>query len=167
MKLETWHRRVFHKLTSTPLWWENDYVETTCAVWSKPLFASCVALDQFNHAVSWYPAVTLWSKPLFPWFRAVHVALGQLIMTSLANNFTAPLILKNLARTCLLPTLNIISRWESVHRNNAGTICHCDVTIAGGQQLYRWRHNRSTFWIIGSSDGIKCGFTSIKPQESS
>ena len=43
---------------------------------------------------------------------------------------------------------------------DVGTIGHCDVTIAGGQQLYRWRHNRSTFWIIGSSDGIKCGFMS-------
>ena len=56
--------------------------------------------------------------------------------------------------------------YESVHRNHTGTIGHCEVTIAGGQLLHRWRHNRSTFWIIGSSDGIKCGFTSIKPQES-
>ena len=54
----------------------------------------------------------------------------------------------------------------SVHSNHAGTIGHCDVTIAGGRLLYRWRHNRSTFWIFRSSDGIKCGFTSVKSQES-
>ena len=42
----------------------------------------------------------------------------------------------------------------------------CDVTIAGGRLLYRLRHKRSTFWIIRSSDGIKCGFTSVKSQES-
>ena len=55
---------------------------------------------------------------------------------------------------------------ESVHSNHAGRIGHCDVTIAGGRLLYRWRHNRSTFWIIRSRDGIKCGFTSVKSQES-
>ena len=43
---------------------------------------------------------------------------------------------------------------------------HCAVTIAGGQFFYRWRHNRPTSWIIGSSDGINCGFTSMKQQES-
>ena len=99
-----------------------------------------------------------------PLFRAVRIALCQSIMTSLAKHFTASYIfsrmLKNLAQTCLLQTL------FTVHSNHTGTIGHCDVTIAGGRLLYRWRHNRSTFWIFRSSDGIKCGFTSVKSEES-
>ena len=76
---------------------------------------------------------------------------------SFTNSFNHKLV-KSLSTTALC--------LESVHRNYAGTIGHCDVTIASGQLFCRWRHNRSTFWIIGSSDGIKYGFTSIKPQES-
>ena len=51
---------------------------------------------------SLYPAATIWSKPLF---RAVCIALCQLIMTSLAKHFVASqtfsIMLKNLAQTCL------------------------------------------------------------------
>ena len=39
-------------------------------------------------------------------------------------------------------------------------------TLHHDRLLYRWRHNESTFWIIRSSNGIKCGFTSVKSQES-
>ena len=105
-----------------------------------------------------------------PW--PVNYVLCQLNMTSLAKHFTASqifsIMLKNLAQTCLNPSLNHCPHHhcESVHSNHAGTIGHCDVTIAGGRLLYRWRHKRSRFWIIRSSDGIICGFTSVKSQES-
>ena len=48
--LITWHRRVFTN------WLQHNCgkkttIETTRAIWSKPLFTPCVALDQFNHDV--------------------------------------------------------------------------------------------------------------------
>ena len=52
--------------------------------------------------------------------------------------------------------------YENVHRNYVGTVGHCDVTIASGQQLF-------TFWnriVPGSSGGIKCGFTQVRRQKS-
>ena len=79
--------------------------------------------------------------------RAVCVALGQLIMASLAKQFAAPQILSIMKReklgTYLLKSLTSTPLWwESIHKAHTGTIGHCDVTIAGGCFIYRWCHNR-------------------------
>ena len=83
MKLE--NRRVFHKLTSTPLWLENDYrnhlgnmIKATI-----PAVRCRWVLNSLIMTFTWYPAATLWSKPLF---HTARVALGQLIMMSFAKH---------------------------------------------------------------------------------
>ena len=45
-------------------------IETTRAIWSKPLFEPCVALEGLTSLImtfifSWFPAAIIWSKPLF------------------------------------------------------------------------------------------------------
>ena len=68
----------------------------------------------------------------------------------------------------LLKSLTPTPLWyENVHRNHAETIGHCDVTIASGKLIYRWRHKKSTaVYILKSSEAVKCGFTSTKTQKS-
>ena len=100
--------------------------------------------------------------------RAVRVTLGQLIMTSLAKQFTAPQIISIIKiekfGTDVYVT-NSLNHWpptplcyESVHRNHAGTIGHCDVTIATGWLIFRWSHNRSTAVCILKSSGEVAGW---------
>ena len=92
----TWHRRVFTN------WLEHHCgkkmtIESIRTIWSKPLFAPCVALDQFNHDVYIFMVPRRY-KPLL---RAVRIVLCQLIMTSLAKHFTASqifsIMLKNVS----------------------------------------------------------------------
>ena len=84
----------------------------------------------------------------------VCVALGQLIMTSLTKQFTAPQIL-SLIKLEKLGTnvyfINSLTRLPQRHcdkkasiETRLGTIYHCDITIASDRFMYRWHHERST-----------------------
>ena len=78
--------------------------------------------------------------------RAVHGAFGQLIMTSLAKQFTNPQILSitklQKLRTDVYFT-NYLNHWPqrhcdkkaSVDKKHEGTVGQCDVTIASGRLL--------------------------------
>ena len=129
-------------------WGMKTTIKTTWAIWSKPLYARCpwtihgtppLHYDQSHHFVPY--ALLLASSS---WRHLSNISrLHKFWKTWYRRVFYK--LVKSLSSTPLCK--------ESVHRNHAGTIGHCDVTIAGGQLLYRWHHNRSTFWIIGSSDG--------------
>ena len=77
-------------------------------------------------------------------------------MTALAKRFTDPQILSIMKLERLgtdVYVINSSNHWpqrhydkKSDHRNPARTIGHCDVTIAIGRLMCRWRHDRSTFW---------------------
>ena len=159
--LTTWHRGVFHKLTLSPLGYENDNRNHL----GNMIKAIICALPLNN---SWYPAATLWSKPSF---RAIRVASGQFIMTSLAKHFTAPQILKKLdTDVSFTNSLNHCPKHHCAKKASiettreqlvivmsqllAASSCIDDVTI--GQH----------FESLGAVTGQICGFTSIKPRES-
>ena len=145
-----------YKFLGRPIvqWWTMNYSTTTCT-----LIDIILAL---HWSVCRIPMINSVPKPCIVSFhrrcnvikainRHACIALGQLIMTSLTKQITAPQILsitklETLAsQPCVSQSPTYWSQpsrplwYENVHRNHVGTVGHCDVTIASGQQLF-------TFW---------------------
>ena len=124
-----------------------------------PLFASRVALDRFYLGVYIFHGTPpllydrshyfvpcalpyiISCRALCPW-PGNHDVTGQTFHGSTdSEKLGTDVSFTNSLNYC--PQHNCIKK--AFHRNTAGTIGHCDVTIAGGQLLYRRRHTRSTF----------------------